>query len=1019
MPVRSQSIFRRLIWSGLVISLLLPIWLLGAVSPVQAQTPAPGQDPPADLLAGVRYRAFTPSAEEEIYLGVPDLDSGANRVAQQYDWQPSQSFTLQYDGALELVVQIGANEPLIYGLDVPLGPANYLEIQVKVAELAAVAPGLTNVTLNGAPLGDFPGTAGSTSFWHVGDYDFGAAWTLAGEIEVVTTPPLGRTGPERALDDATQIEILVGGISRIVVEKATNPVGAAERFAFSGSLSGSIGAGEQLRARVTGGVYTVTETNIPAGFVLDAITCDDANSSGDLTGAEAVYRVEPGETVTCLFTNETPGVIIEESGGESSVTEGATAQPGRAAGYTVKLRSKPETDVTISVLPDAQVRVNRTVLLFTPDSWNRPQEVLIRAIDDDLDEDQIHPGAVDHAVSSGDPKYNDVPAGYQTPFTNPSRVDPDPRTVDAQVTDNDLAAVVITDSSDGSPLVEGTNQQRFYTVRLNSQPRAAVTLSLATDGQVERQPATLAFDAGDWETPKIVTVTTVDDDIVEGLHSGDITHSAASSDGQYNGSAANFIASSPVTAPQSRVLRFPIEDDDIPGIVFVPDRVNVLEGGVGQYRVALQARPTQNVTVAIATDSQVDTDVATLLFTPANWMTEQPVRVTAVDDNDAEGPHLSNIVHTAISTDPNYQALAPATVVADIADNDSPSVFVSPSVLQLDEGGSSKTYQIVLTTEPAADVVIEFAYDAQVTLNRNTLLFTPETWSEPQVVIVTAVDDSIDESTDPAFHLSYISHGVASDDLAYNSIPANGITMSIRDNDEAAVLVAAQGINATEDGQTAVYAIRLATRPTALLTLLAQYDEDQIRLDKPVLRFDANNWSEPQQVTVTAIDDAVDEGPHTVSVVHDARSTDGRYNAAPVSPIDVIIEDNDAAGMDVSRTRLLVSENGRTDSYAISLRSAPTALVTVQITGDAQAQADALTLFFDPENWETPQTVTVRAVNDGANETGPGETHPGVITHRVTSDDPNYEGFSLPAIAVDILDNDWPSTVWLPIVEGE
>jgi len=60
------------------------------------------------------------------------------------------------------------------------------------------------------------------------------------------------------------------------------------------------------------------------------------------------------------------------------------------------------------------------------------------------------------------------------------------------------------------------------------------------------------------------------------------------------------------------------------------------------------------------------------------------------------------------------------------------------------------------------------------------------------------------------------------------------------------------------------------------------------------------------------------------------------------------------------------------------------------------------TVSFTSANWNTPQTVTVNAVDDSVVE-GP---HAATISHGVSSSDPNYSGFVLPAINVAITDND-------------
>jgi uncharacterized repeat protein (TIGR01451 family) len=56
------------------------------------------------------------------------------------------------------------------------------------------------------------------------------------------------------------------------------------------------------------GTYEVSEIDIPGGWRLVDIDCDDANSTGD--GATATIRVGQTEHVTCTFTNEQDGRIV-------------------------------------------------------------------------------------------------------------------------------------------------------------------------------------------------------------------------------------------------------------------------------------------------------------------------------------------------------------------------------------------------------------------------------------------------------------------------------------------------------------------------------------------------------------------------------------------------------------------------------------------------------------------------------------------------------------------------------------
>ncbi|RUR72640.1 hypothetical protein DSM107007_56740 [Nostoc sp. PCC 7120 = FACHB-418] len=97
-----------------------------------------------------------------------------------------------------------------------------------------------------------------------------------------------------------------------------------------------------------------------------------------------------------------------------------------------------------------------------------------------------------------------------------------------------------------------------------------------------------------------------------------------------------------------------------------------------------------------------------------------------------------------------------------------------------------------------------------------------------------------------------------------------------------------------------------------------------------------------------------------------------------------------------------VIEGGNTDSYTLVLRTQPTADVTVTLNTGSQITTDKTTLTFTSANWNTPQTITVNAVNDTITE----GNHTSTISHSISSTDTNYSNVTLPDIAVSITDND-------------
>lgn len=74
-----------------------------------------------------------------------------------------------------------------------------------------------------------------------------------------------------------------------------------------------------------------------------------------------------------------------------------------------------------------------------------------------------------------------------------------------------------------------------YKVCLASQPTADVTVAVSPDAQVAVDPASLPFSVAQWSAIRSVTVSAVDDNAAEGLHSGTIHHTASSADPRYNG----------------------------------------------------------------------------------------------------------------------------------------------------------------------------------------------------------------------------------------------------------------------------------------------------------------------------------------------------------------------------------------------------------------------------------------------------------------------------------------------------
>jgi hypothetical protein len=108
----------------------------------------------------------------------------------------------------------------------------------------------------------------------------------------------------------------------------------------------------------------------------------------------------------------------------------------------------------------------------------------------------------------------------------------------------------------------------------------------------------------------------------------------------------------------------------------------------------------------------------------------------------------------------------------------------SASRVDVEEGGTTDSYQLALLSIPTANVQITVDPDGQTDLgagagNAIVLAFTPANALIPQTVTVTAVDDGAVEGV----HTSIITHSLSSVDANYNGLAVSDVVANIVDND--------------------------------------------------------------------------------------------------------------------------------------------------------------------------------------------------------------------------------------------
>ncbi|MEM7183704.1 MAG: hypothetical protein AAF518_22540 [Spirochaetota bacterium] len=423
-----------------------------------------------------------------------------------------------------------------------------------------------------------------------------------------------------------------------------------------------------------------------------------------------------------------------------------------------------------------------------------------------------------------------------------------------------------------------------YTISLNRAPTANVDISFTTDGSLNAIPS-IQFTTTDWNVAQSISVSCIDDAFANGNLDTSITHTASSDDPDYNGFAIDAVAVS-------------ITDNDSIGITFNASDTSATEGSdTASYTVALNTQPNADVTVTITNDSQVTLSSNSLTFTTTDWNVAQTITITAVDDTFAEGLHTPSIHHSVSSSDSDYNSISVSNPSISITDNDISGVSITATDDSTNESGDTASYKVILGTAPTANVTVSITNDSQATLSSNSLTFTTGDWNVAQTITVTAVDDSVTEGP----HTPNITHSVSSSDSNYNGIFVSNPSITILDNDNGSVTIAesGSGTSVMEGFGDDSISYVLTSMPTHNVTLSISFDTSQVQVNgsstSPVqVTFTSANWNVAQNVTVTAVADAIIESAtHTSKLSYSTSSTDLFYHAITLTDTDIhIIEDH-------------------------------------------------------------------------------------------------------------------------------
>ena len=665
-----------------------------------------------------------------------------------------------------------------------------------------------------------------------------------------------------------------------------------------------------------------------------------------------------------------------------------TIDEGGSGAYTVALGTQPSAEVTVSIggTSGTDLKLDKSTLTFTTNTWDSPQSVRVTAEDDgDTSNDSA---TLRHLASGGD--YEGV--SEHLPITVNDNDESPTRTVDVPVQLSFAQSNYTATEGGGAVTVS---------LSLNRSPgrKVEVPLTVTMNGGATRNdyrgvPASITFYSDNYE--RTFDVTAIDDIVDDGGESLTIGFGTLPRG---------------VSTGRHATTLIDLQDNDGGFIVSFDQPVYTAEegGAAATVRVRLSTDATREVAIPLTAAfeggaTQDDFGELPEQITFSRGESEKTFRVSATEDNeDDDGESLTlgfGMLPDGFSEGEN------AVTSVNIRDNDVPVVTVSfgKAAYESREGGNAAVVRVQLSGIPERRVAIPLtatpgngATSGDYSVVPDSIVFL----SRESTVdfVVTAIDDGTDDDGE----ILTLTIG-APPERVYTGSPSTTV-VRLADNDNPAMKISfgAAEYTAEEGGEAARVILNLSAVPEhqVAISLRVTPGNGAAQTDFSVSSSVTFNVGDTvKAIEVIAIDDAVDDDGETVVLGFGAfpsNVTGGDRTTATVA-----LTDNDERGMAISADALSIAE-GDTGSYTVALRSAPTAAVTVDVTGmeNSDVSVDRTRLTFTTVNWDDPQKVEVRARNDA-------DAVVDQVTLRHAASGGDYSTVVGPSVVVTVIEDEIP-----------
>ncbi len=781
--------------------------------------------------------------------------------------------------------------------------------------------------------------------------------------------------------------------------------------------------------------FTTANWNVAQSIAVTADNDEDLNAVSTCTitnvvaGSDYASGVTAASVLATVTDNESATPIVTPTSGL------VTGENGTLAAFTISLAARPDITEVISIpitvldategeFWDGSTASGSVTVQFSrggsgngfsaPALWSSDVTVTLRGVND---------GAID-----GDVGYTVQTAATSSSLGSGLLHAIAVEDVSCTNVDDEVAGVQVIGGSlnvtEGAATATYGLKLSFLTADIPVGESNVVQVTLSTTSpDIQISPQTVLWygvpGAGTFTATQTITITAVDDQIDEALENAVITHVVTAT-------------SKPALFPFALAIpnaQAAVADNDVAGVdLLAPAQLIATEsGGTTTFSVRLRSQPVNNVSIGLTLGGDTDEILLTtptttlqatgsLLFTNANWSTPQQVTVTGQPDSIDDGDRSFTIITGATSatnaaTDPSYVGLAVADLAGVNTDRDTVGITLSKTAVTLVEGGATESYTLVPSCRPNGSGTVTVTFDGNsqveflipvgtptpVQTLATSVYFASDTvgtgakdgssltnlrpWNQAITVTARAIDDRIDEATS---HAATIRHTVTGAD--FTGVAVADIAATITDSATYPAGVTVSTIPATlvvaEAAGTGTIGVVLNSKPTDNVYVdLAAPAATLATLSSTRLTFTPSTWNVPQSVTVTGVDDNIDQDTdgnqandgRTLSVPFTLSSSDDNYEQRVVTAVAGTVSDEDTAGITIApvAAAMTVSEAGGASDCTIVLNRQPVGTVTVPlaVSNIQRAVVSVDQVVFTPANWNVAQTVTVTGRDlDGTND---------------------------------------------------